>query len=493
MSKIIHQQDIIYITKDQTSLYVDRGKPVTVRSRSNVYVKDNAVTHIVSCMKMGLNKHSGKRYARWENDSLVSVRRTSTGKVAVLIRSGAKVYGGFGTPFTLGTADEETAFKDALKNELGVGTVADIYPAARIFDFANGDIDFSYARLLNAAVSNMAYRRRANSHRSITNRAVSRTVAKILYNDDPREMVSLLTGHEYRKDIARAMRTVGINHIGEMKHLKGIEPNMVAPILSMANENNYGNYFLRGQSLLHLMLKDEQISRQRYLKLITDPAAGSVFVYDLRRMLTTELSLAESREFMRNRDIRTAHDELAEIINERKHAHLNKAIEYTPEVVSIDGAQVGDYTIALAKDGTQIRTWGREQGHCIGSYADDAYNRGAVLAAVMQGDKMVANFHLSKTFTANPFHDTYRLTQIYAKHNAMFDGAQAVHDFLVEQGVIVPSQQAGGMPRPTATDTWNVAVDMGGNRMRIREENLNRMRIRAENLQAQQLRVNYIA
>lgn len=464
--------DTINIPKDQTDEFITRQQPLAVRRRVTLYVKENSVTHSVSSYMMGRRRDNGKVFARWDKGRMFVIRRTSSGRFAFMTREGDKVYGGirhYSVPSTFSYDDDfVAAWKSAVAN-LGASTMGDVYPALRHFQkFSGSDFDgLAMSHILNGIEEQarkdtgwrtnfLSFAVKGRQKQSTADRKVSRMVYGALHNDDPRQMIHLLTGQPYRKDIARAMRDVPLEGIMHGVNMQGIEPDMVARILNRENIYERPNYKRRRE--LYRLFDAGNISRHTLNRLMDAPmTCGHHTVYDLHRMLNAQMTKAEARAFMRNRDIDDAHDELATQAAIRKNAKFVKPIEYNNVISRVNGAKVKnndldvEYTIRLAKDGVEIQKWGTQQGHCIGSYATDSYERGAILAGVFEGDKMVANFHLDVAVGADPDKTIYRMRQIYAKYNQKFISAMEIHDFLVAAGVMLPSPNAGGLPRKTVS------------------------------------------
>lgn len=437
--------DTILVEKENNAL-IDSQNPVGVRSRRTIYVKDNSVTQAYSLYRMGRRKDNGKLFGRWNTEDMNVIRRTPTGKVAFMTRTPTGVHGGprfF--PAMLGFKNDEVQkfYNDAVKNQLGISTLSDIYPVLGHFE-AIGDMDFNRFDVINDVI--MVMQRNAGKEiysagRQTTTNAATRMVYKALHDNDPSPLVPLITGHPYRKDIARALRRLNPSALLTARELSAVEPNLVAKALEVEAEASNASYWRRAR--LQRMFNDGLLSRPTFLRLFETVGPTCYYYIDTDRMLRQQFTPSEARAFMRNRDILNAHDELSERANSAKVEKYQKPIEYKPLIEKVNGVSVGKYKIVLANNGNEIKSWGTQMGHCIGSYSDSAYST-SVLGAVQEGGKMVANFQL----TLDDYNDpTYRLVQIYGKHNRTFEGAQEIHDYLVENKVIVDSQNAGGMPR----------------------------------------------
>lgn len=437
--------DAVRVDKGDNALITSQ-KPIPVRSRRTIYIKDNSVTQSYSLYSMGRRKDNGKLFGRWNTEEMNVIRRTSTGKVAFMTRTPNGVHGGprfF--PASLGFRGDEAQdfYSDAVKNQLGISMLSDVYPVLGHFE-AIGGMKFHRLGVVSDVITMMKRNAGAEIYRAgrqATTNSANRMVYKTLHDNDPSPLVPLITGQPYRKDIARALRKLNPSGILTARELSTVEPNLVAKALEVEAEANNASYARRAR--LQRMFNDGLLSRPTFLRLF-EMAGSAPFLYiDTDRMLRQQFTPSEARAFMRNRDIRQAHDDLAERANRAKVEKYQKPIEYKPLIEKVNGVSVGKYKIVLAKSGNEIQSWGTQMGHCIGSYSDSAYSE-SVLGAVQEDGKMVANFQLRLDDYKSL---TYRLVQIYGKYNQTFEGAQEIHDYLVENKVIVDSQNAGGMPR----------------------------------------------
>lgn len=408
----------------------------TVRVRTTIHTKPNSVTLTQSNYIMGRNQHSNKLWGRWKQSALASMFRTSTGKIAFLHRNDkGRPYGGDVAISAVGAATRVPEFRAAVE-DFGIRSYSDIYPALGVFADGNDTVEFSD---LSMALIRLCQPRGHGLHRK-------RRDFGFLHTDDPRELVSRASRMPYRKDVARAIREKNLTQIDVISYAGTIDSSWAADFIRSLNGQEYA-WGMEWVPHVSQFYDQGFISRDTYRKMVIDRSGmtDSIYIRDSIRMARQLLTPAESRRMFKGNDISAVHQILVDMTNAQKDQHLTKAIVYSEPIKEIDGMQIGDYTIALAKTGAEVKNWGQVQNHCIGSYAEDSYGR-YVHAAVMQGDKMVANFQLSHGYDYQNI-TGLKMTQIYGYGNSTFAGAGAIHKHLVDNGNIVDSR-VSGIPTP---------------------------------------------
>lgn len=470
MSRVIIE-DRVLIDKENNDL-IGRHSEV-VRTRATVHTKPNSVTVSYSQYRMGRNKHSDKLWGRWQSNGLSSIYRTSTGKIAFLARSDKnRPHGGAVAMNAVAAAMAHPEFAAAVE-EFGVRGYSDVYPALGIFADAGDRVNF---RDLSGIVTSAYEQQPVGPFSPKTRRRFD-----MLHTDDPRGLISLATGLPYRKDIARAIREKSISQFGLLRFAKAMDPSWAADFITSLDksETTWGNNWI-GRALD--LYKRDFISKDTYRKMTIegrkDVSLSIVPLYaaDAFRMAGQVLTARESRRMFKENSLVEIHDILTEMVNAKTDERLSRPIEYSEHMQEIDGMQVGEYTISLAKTASEVKNWGRVQNHCIGSYAEESYTGRYIHAAVMEGDKMVANFQLSGR-RLSPWDDkaSVVMSQIYGYGNSLFAGAEEVHKHLVEKGYIGDTPVAGIPGRMS-----NIIADgvIRGNR--IQANDINAGRIAAE-------------
>lgn len=400
--------DVVHMSKDHNSQI--RYK-TAVRSRKTLYEKENSVALRYSVMYMGRNKHSQKLWSRWEPLEMCVVRRTSTGKFACFGRdlSTGKVRGGVMPP----TFYDNDVFYDACA-KIGFKDIGDAYPALRVFKEEELSSTL-ITRVKSVAPGNKNERRKFYAS---------------LHNDDPRVFIANILG-TYRKDIARSLNKVSVSEIDVLSEAyKHIPVDWLAQAISANHPRN-----LKSVAILNTMVERGHLSQTQVRDLIFNGELSSdSTTSDAARMARRLENQVNIRELTRGKNVEDIHDELTSIFNGKRATAQAAPIKYAKEIAQVMDAEVGKYRIVLPKNGNEIVRWGRDMGHCIGSYSDSAYVDD-VLGAVYDGDNMVANFQIRDK----------QMVQIYGKHNSIFDGAVEVRDYFLDKKLIKDTGYIGGI------------------------------------------------
>lgn len=107
----------------------------TAMTRISYYVKDNSVSLVRSVYLTGLNKHSGKRWFRWNTDSVRCIRQTRRG-IAGLKRDDRHYL----TIIPFYEYNNDPTFRELVENKFGEIHWYEIYPMAMRYPGANSEM-----------------------------------------------------------------------------------------------------------------------------------------------------------------------------------------------------------------------------------------------------------------------------------------------------------------------------------------------------------------
>lgn len=240
---------------------------------------------------------------------------------------------------------------------------------------------------------------------------------------DPGELTRVLFGKtRYRKDLVRAVAapTTTIESLMYARAYRGLVPtdwlvDMLNAGVSMNQGDGRSSAAIAQQWRTKVLLHANERTLRRLAK---DPAQVPGYVFDdtLRMMHWGEDHREQTQAALdAATGVADLHNALTPVQRQRWGGGVytppvNKPISASSLATKIAGP-VGDWTIVLPDDTDQVRAWGEQMHHCIGTYAGDAERGKTILFAVLNADG---------TMAANGSIDTHgkRLTQLLGKYNA---------------------------------------------------------------------------
>lgn len=344
------------------------GQPTLVATKYSYFVKDNAVSKIYSQKISGLNRHSRNRYYRWQTQSVSTVYRTKSGRIAGRHRAGKS----WTASLALHAFERDDFFKQAVVDKFGVEpTLENAYPLA--------------------------------SHYGVPNEmCIPGGLRNGLRQETLGDLLNVTFGKtRYRKDLAKAVAKASPNAIAYARDFRGLVPIDWIVNFLRANEGTPQDASRMGVKSLRPVLL--QIDPRSYRDLLRQTLDGAS-VHSIIDILHAPVVPG------RYRTIHQMHDSFYEAYrqNMRQRRVLNpvtrvyepptpKEIPQTPIAQSIDGVTAGEFVIRTAKDTGELHNWGEEMRNCIGSYgyAVTGQHASQVLGGIYQGEKLIANFEIT--------------------------------------------------------------------------------------------------
>jgi PcfJ-like protein len=84
--------------------------------------------------------------------------------------------------------------------------------------------------------------------------------------------------------------------------------------------------------------------------------------------------------------LKELHDKVSVEYSKIKAEDNNKPIEYTPEEFQLHGLKEGNIELILPSEGATLVAWGKDQSHCVASYADRAARKELMILGVRVDD-----------------------------------------------------------------------------------------------------------
>lgn len=320
----------------------------------------------------GINRHSGKRYFRWENMTLQGLRLNHNGNIVAYTRVGKKNT----SPQAVWTMLDEprraswdlntkhSTFRNNAREMFGIESWHDVYPVAKHYNVPQYHM-------------------------------VPPTILGAMRAKSSREFVERLFGkRHYRRDLLKAVgnsETIYPLHIAQA--FRGLVPtDWIVNFLRLNHtiETNYElGYGITVSQDIRSMLT--QMDPRTYRYLLND------------RLTTNTLYMLEdvARNGLYNEDNyyrswQNVHDR-----NMPRYHHINHTpfqdceINLHPIAEKVHGVKTKSFEIKTALHTAELTEWGSQMHNCIGGYRNMAVNKQTILGAIYAGEKLVANFEIA--------------------------------------------------------------------------------------------------
>lgn len=375
-----------------------------IAMKNSLFVHDNKVVKVKSHKYTGVNKHSNKRYFRWETVRSEGLRRNNNGTIIPINVSidGNNIQPapefGHGV-FNIFNRDKEMAnnfdisYQSALKETFNITSIYDVYPMLK-----------PYNTLLTEVPRGMTGHFRTST---------------------PQEFVRSIFGNDnYRRDLVKAACNATPPAIALAKEFKGLVPiDWIINFLRISTSMFKDGYNMKMKSLLvqldprsyRHVLKDDDMNALRY--------ASDIAGWMAYRRQREPIRLADP---VRVKSFMELHDYI--IGGNVEYRPLeNKPIALTETAKKLDGLLCENMVFVPAKNTCDMATWGETMRNCIASYADKATSGKGVYAAVTRDNKVVANLEIVNN----------KLIQLLGKFNQSLEGKTrtSIVNTLVSQGV----------------------------------------------------------
>lgn len=243
-----------------------------------------------------------------------------------------------------------------------------------------------------------------------------------LRHDNMMEVVRSMYGSKlYRKDLVKAVSEAPLPLSANALLLKGIVP--IDWIINLLGDhhgvlaNTIGP--VQAKTLKALFRSLTPAQQKRFIAGLTrvnpkENVSGWAFA-DTMRMLKTlneryNVNFAPGQ--IAAKTWRELHDNLAKDLSRR--GVQDQPIEKVKLAEKIDKVALPDgYSLILPKSTHELIDWGRDMGHCIGSYIHEAVQGESVFLGIIKDKKMIGNAQISVKQN--------RLVQIFGKRNAYLD------------------------------------------------------------------------
>lgn len=226
-------------------------------------------------------------------------------------------------------------------------------------------------------------------------------ISRALKSSTAREAAEALVGRRRaRRDIVRAMATASPERMAIARALRNDVPvDWLAEFLTPAPYLGTSRIDVAG--IRALILSAPEHHRRNLL--LTSPH----WLADTIRM-RKEVPLTVDID---TRSWRAVHNSLS--VAHRRLAYVDIPIEQVPYYQALDGRIVAvgerEFTLRSPKGTGEIRSWGDTLRHCIGSYANMAVRHETYLAAVFEGQTLIANAEVEPK--------TGEVWQLYGNYN----------------------------------------------------------------------------
>lgn len=374
-------------------------------------VKGDSVTLLNSQLRRGINKHSGKTWARFEGSRRTFKRTFTTDgqqRVNVWI-AGQGIWK---------QVQNSTPKVDRLPKSSD-----NIAHIAKFFEVMGHDAEPTVRNLEVLCYPILAHNDKWH---------YAAGLGSALRMADTRDFVEAAFGKtRYRKDLVRSIsNTDSLTAVSIAAMWRGLVPTdwlvdaAGTPIRAIRNENyvhHVQSSSLSGKDIIALrkILANMNLgSRKRLLvSALDDP-----YVIDTVR--SARLILREGEQlpvFGKIDGWRNAHDLLA--TQARKIGQENRKIDQSSKPYKkLDGKVTPlGYRIVSAKETHELLDWGAVMNNCIGSYGHMATNGSTNLFAIFQGEALVGNMEVGTNGAVR---------QLVGKNNARFADYRDVADFV---------------------------------------------------------------
>lgn len=392
------------------------NKTWTAAESEGIWIRDNSVSYHRSVQLKGINRHSGKPFSRWRKESILNVRRTSTGKIVIVSIDHERGKRRFQPPGeALHTFERSPeVFKKEVYAKFGDVSESTLYPLL--------PEKYSYYVVEYVPAGQYGFYRSA----------------------DIQEFTRASFGKkQYRKDLVKA---VAVSHPflrAVARQFRGLAP--VDWIVGFMNTNRSavtGSGAFTSPETLRPLLK--LLDRNSIRGLLTDQTTAMISgdcIHMFRRIKARGHTLIPSDfDGFRVRSWTDLHQALVSISNgetaaqrEEERKRLIKVKAKQTELTQIlDGKVVNGQRLYLAKNAAELTDWGVEFGTCIGGYGSRMAAGISILGAIFEGEKMLVNFEIADG----------ELRQFLGKHNRSVDAdiKQPWYDLFHEYGVRTDSR-----------------------------------------------------
>lgn len=339
-----------------------------VRKPDNLYV-------IYSQKHTGENRHSGKRYWRWENQTLQGLRRNKNGNIVAYARIDKCRRNT--SPSSVWAILEPTRyhngknhiFRENAKEMFGVGHWHDVYPVAKHYEIPQ------YYMVPSTLITPM---RATNS----------------------REFVERLFGkRQYRKDLLKATgnsETIYPLHVAQA--FRGLVPiDWIVNFLRLDHRVETGYDQGYGISIFNdLRPFLTQIDPRSYRHLLREPVTTNILyqIEDAMRVLSRDGLNNEGDNYFRSWE--DVHDRVMPRYHYSRSTPFQECeIPLLPLAEKVHGLTTKSFEIVTATHTLELEEWGKTMHNCIGGYKRMAAEKNTILGAVLSNGKLVANFEIS--------------------------------------------------------------------------------------------------
>lgn len=347
-----------------------------VEAKRSLFVHPNKVALANSSLYTGVNKHSGKRYFRWETTMSLGFYTTSRETVVPFQvskdgRRFSPVLRG-GSPFLLleddnRRTDIERTFGQAVQDTFGIKSIADVYPIADLYDCKWRDIPMGMHKHF-----------RTGSMRDFA--------------------ASVFGRQNVRRDLVKAMASTRPGIVALASQFKGLVP--IDWIIGyLRGMEDVSGYFLADRpGLKHVLHTLDPRSYRHLLKDAGEDTARLALDIARYRRNINEAYYVRSWSELHNRLWDPPY-----VSYETK----NEKIKLLPLATKLDGLVVDDLVFVAAKETDDLVGWGKEMRNCISGYAREATSGIGIYAAVERDNKVIANLEIRND----------RLCQLLGKFN----------------------------------------------------------------------------
>lgn len=374
--------EIIYATTDSFRDRLDmyRRDMVTADIKTTVFKSDTKISIVESHLLTGLNRISGKRWWKWKSIQAFGFYQTSTGNWQPFHMNrptNAQRAQGWRNitaqhPVMMldepryGGSEHSAVFREHARALLGVNSFHELYPMAEHFG-VDSYVDIPFA--LRKAFKQTEIRP-----------FVEEVFGKSRYRRD----LLKVTAESYPYDIALMREFRGLTPVDwlvdwmrkERPQAPGPGSPNIRNLLIRSNPKSYRSILRRDFTGRDAMLIANMGARR---------APGHVFEVNADRPFRTweemHNSILGPQRYGRRADYAL-------------EPFTHKEIELTDLAKKFDGLQVGKLVIEPAKHTEVMTAWGNLMNNCIASYARNAVAGTAEYAAVLDGDKVIANLEV---------------------------------------------------------------------------------------------------
>lgn len=422
--------------------YMYKNAPEDMQFRISLITSEDTASYVVSRLRTGVSS-KGNPWSRWEDmaNCWVSAKPTKSGNRTL------RIYGKQRTQMNKGFFGDITSDIHELKSTINnpqymnilnqeifrLGTLAGLtMPAVPEYDplrFGEPSLENIYERR-EEQMKQYSYACQAIypmiGERFTENRFThfkgmsygARATTNMDYT------LNLFGKKNYRKDLVKAVANTGsIENLLCARQYRNLVPtDWIVKYLQDTQEYDAPEFLVQETRLRKVLQKLTLIQRRRLLK---DCATNIVlarysfpsYTYNDTLKMAVELS-ATALQALRFKTWQEFHDQLVPVYQDRQSADLE--IPVTPAAKKImDVEPVGGIRFILPESTRIVNQWGREMGHCIGSYALNALNGYDVLLGVMKEDKMIGNIQVDI--------QQRKVPQVLGKYNAILPREDRLH------------------------------------------------------------------